>query len=96
MQDGDTDTDLSDMESVASFSSDVDEERSSKKKTSTVVKRSWFTITLGAAKELEKEEDEDDNDDSKFDDDGNNVKLNHTAFPSYFFSVQLFDPSPPS
>jgi len=64
--DGDTDTDLSDLESVASFASEADglgsdagAEGGAKKKKKKA-KRSWFTITLGPADELEEDEDKED------------------------------------
>ena len=73
-QEGDTDTDLSDMESVASFASeasgmeDDDEDygssasskKAAKKKKKAAAKRSWFTITLGPTDELEEDSEEDD------------------------------------
>lgn len=74
-QEGDTDTDLSDVESVASFASeasgmeDDDEDYGSSasskkaaKKKKAAAKRSWFTITLGPTDELEEDSEDDDDD----------------------------------
>ena len=71
-QEGDTDTDLSDVESVASFASEVsgmeddDEDYGSSasskkaaKKKKAAAKRSWFTITLGPTDELEEDSGDD-------------------------------------